>query len=111
MARFVTLILALVIAALTLIPHPPGPQGVPGLDKLLHFIAFAALAMPMAYARPAAWRAVALTVLAYGGVIEIVQPFVGRGAEWADLLADALGAFGGAYLAARLGRLRRAPAQ
>jgi VanZ family protein len=30
--------------------------------------------------------------VAFGGLIEIVQPYVGRGAEWADLVADGLGA-------------------
>lgn len=107
MARILTLVLALTIAALTLMPHPPGPQGIPGMDKFVHLVAFALLAMPMAYASPARWRTVALCVLAYGGLIEIVQPVTGRGAEWLDLLADGLGAFGGAWLAARTSRLRK----
>jgi VanZ family protein len=33
-----------------------------------------------------------ITAVAFGGLIEIVQPYVGRGAEWADLVADGLGA-------------------
>lgn len=107
MARLLTLILAVAIAALTLLPHPPGPPGVPGMDKLVHLLAFAALAAPLAWRYPRHWPAVALAALAYGGMIEIVQPSIGRSAEWADVLADGLGAFGGAWLAARLGRARR----
>lgn len=107
MARLLTLILAVVIAALTLLPHPPGPPGVPGMDKLVHLLAFAALAAPLAWRYPRHWSVVALAALAYGGMIEIVQPSIGRSAEWADVLADGLGAFGGAWLAARLGRARR----
>lgn len=107
MARVLTLILALAIAALTLTPHSPGPPGVPGMDKLVHLLAFAALAAPLAWRYPRYWAGVALAALAYGGVIEIVQPHVGRTAEGADLLADGLGAFGGAWLAARLARSRQ----
>ncbi|MEQ8902407.1 MAG: VanZ family protein [Roseovarius sp.] len=106
MTRYLTLALALIIAVLTLTPSSV-QGGVPGLDKLAHFLAFGALAAPLAFAYPRHWRAVALVVLAYGGMIEIVQPFTGRSAEWADLLADGLGAFLGAWGAARLGRRRR----
>lgn len=107
MARLLTLILAVAIAVLTLMPHPPGPPGVPGMDKLVHLLAFAALVAPLAWRYPRYWAAVAFAALAYGGLIELVQPHVGRSAEWADVLADALGAFGGAWLAARLGRVRQ----
>jgi len=107
LTHYATLALALIIAALTLSPVTPGPQGLPGLDKLAHVLAFGALAAPLAFAYPRHWRAVALAVLAYGGMIEIVQPFTGRSAEWADLLADGLGAFLGAWGAARIGRRRR----
>ncbi|KNX41715.1 VanZ like family protein [Roseovarius tolerans] len=108
MIHCVTLVLALIIATLTLLQVTPGPQGLPGLDKLAHFLAFGALAAPLAFAYPRHWRAVALAVLAYGGLIEIVQPYMGRSAEWADLLADGVGAFLGAWGAVRIGRGRRA---
>jgi VanZ family protein len=77
---------------------------VPGLDKLAHLLAFGAVAAPLAWRFPQHWVRVALLVLVYGGVIEIVQPAFGRGAEWGDLLADGIGAFGGAFMAARLRR-------
>lgn len=108
MPRYLTLALALIIAVLTLVPTPPGPPGLSWMDKLAHFVAFGALAAPIAWRYPAQWRAVALAALAYGGAIEIVQPYMGRSAEWADLLADGLGAVAGAWLAARVGRTRRA---
>jgi VanZ family protein len=110
MAILASLFLAALVAVLTLSPAPPGPEGVPGLDKLAHLLAFGAVAAPLAWRFPQHWRRVALIVLVYGGVIEIVQPAFGRSAEWADLLADGIGAFGGAFLAARLRRatIRRA---
>jgi VanZ family protein len=102
MAPALTAFFALVIALLTLLPQAPDPQGIPGFDKLAHTAAFAVLAMPMAWCHPHRWRAVALAVLAYGGAIEIVQPFTGRTASWGDLLADGTGAVAGAVLASRL---------
>lgn len=101
MAHALTAFLVLVIALLTLMPQVSGPQGIPGFDKLAHVTAFAALAMPLSWRYPHRWRCVVLVTLAYGGLIEIMQPLTGRSAEWADMLADGTGAFAGAFAAAR----------
>lgn len=106
MAHALTAFLALAIALLTLIPQVPGPEGIPGFDKLAHFMAFAVLAAPLAWRYPHLWRTVALATLAYGGLIEIIQPMTGRSAEWGDLLTDGAGAFVGAFAASRLGKRR-----
>jgi VanZ family protein len=57
----------------------------------MHALAFALLVLPLGWAdiRSTLW--LAPLALAYGGAIEVLQPFVGRGAEWGDLLADAAG--------------------
>lgn len=60
-------------------------------DKISHVLAFACLGFPLAAAgthRPI-W--IFLAGLAYGAIIEIIQPSFGRTAEWADLAADAAG--------------------
>lgn len=105
------LVLACVIAVLTLMPVPPGTGGFPGLDKLAHFVAFGVLAMPLSWRYPRFWGGIALLTLAYGGLIEMVQPLTGRQAEWGDLLANAAGAVGGAWAAARLAVRREAGAE
>lgn len=102
----VTTVLAVIIAVLTLAPMPSG--GPAGADKIYHVLAFACLAFPLPLVRPrfAVW--VILGVIAYGGVIEVIQPFFGRQAEWADLVADGVGAILGASVARHLAlRLRR----
>lgn len=81
---------ALVILVTTLAP----PQTIRGFgvgDKVAHLTAFAALVMPVAclYRRALPWL-LPLAIL-FGAGIEVVQPFVGRDAEFADLLADAIG--------------------
>ena len=82
--------LAIVIAILTLTPSLRPPD-VGGPDKLYHVIAFGALMLPCAilYPRSLAWLLPA--ALAFGGAIEIIQPWVGRSGEWVDLVADAVG--------------------
>ncbi|MDO5736483.1 MAG: VanZ family protein [Propionibacteriaceae bacterium] len=93
-AMVMTVVLAAVIAFLTL--RPPIETGMPaGSDKLYHFIAFAALSFPLALVRPR-WSAGLLVLFtAYGAAIEIIQPYMGRSGEWADLLADVTGILGG----------------
>lgn len=92
MARVLTLLLALGIAVTTLMPSTSGASSLLGLDKLAHLVAFAVLVLPMSLRAPRQWPLIWITAVAFGGLIEIVQPYVGRGAEWADLVADGLGA-------------------
>lgn len=104
-----TFAIAGVIAILTLMPASDLPRRVPGTDKLHHFLAFAALVFPALAVRPSAARWILPLAIAYGGLIELIQPYFGRSAEWGDFVADALGAFAGALagLAAHRLWLRR----
>ena len=97
----ISLIVATVIGWLTLMPAEDLPAA-PGSDKLHHFIAFAALVLPVAAVRPRfSYWAVPLAV-AYGGAIELIQPHFGRNGEWGDFLANTAGALAGAALGALL---------
>ena len=103
----VTAVLAAVIAVLTLAQLPVHQNGVPGSDKVHHLLAFAALAFPLSAARPRLAPWVVLGVVAYGALIEIIQPYTGRHAEWGDLVADAGGAILGSVAGAAAGLWRR----
>lgn len=61
-------------------------------DKAKHFIVFYVLTALAITALPASrfWR-IGLVLLAFGGMIEVLQAFVGRDAAWGDVLADACG--------------------
>ncbi|SEK79914.1 hypothetical protein [Roseovarius nanhaiticus] len=104
-AIFLTVLIALALAIATLSPGMPaiGPQG---SDKWQHFAGFALLVLPLGYARPDWGLRILIGAAAFGGVIELIQPNVGRAAEWADLVADIAGAAAG-ILAMRLLTLRR----
>lgn len=82
----------LAVTVLALSPAPP-PAANLGWDKLNHLAAFVVLGLLARLAWPAQqlgrW---ALGLLVYGGLLEIAQGLTpNRQAEWADLLADALG--------------------
>ena len=106
LALIVTLLLAAAMAVATLMPLPAG-TGLPGSDKTHHILGFALLALPMASVRPRAMLWLAPLLAAYGGAIEIVQPFVGRGRELADWLADLAGVGLGTLAGMGLGRAWR----
>jgi len=69
-------------------PSVQGPET--GFDKVLHFTAYFGLAAIATIAigrrRAALWAAFALAT--FGGILEIVQSFVGRDAEWGDEFAN-----------------------
>jgi len=101
-----TAILWLLITASSLWPVELLPQ-VAGGDKTHHFIAYAALVFPVAFVRPRQWLLVFFLLLAWGGVIELIQPYVNRWGEWLDLAANTAGACLGLLLAEVLRRLIR----
>ena len=95
--------LVVAVSYLALTPKPPhGAES--GLDKVAHLLTFMALAFSGCLAFPASRgtrTALPFALLAYGGLIEVVQLFVpGRSAEWGDLLADGIGIAFGIGLAA-----------
>lgn len=64
---------------------------------MLHFTAYFGLAaiatVGLGRARAAIWGAFALVI--FGGILEIVQSFVGRDAEWLDEVANTIGVCAG----------------
>ncbi|MFK5997176.1 MAG: VanZ family protein [Rhodobacterales bacterium] len=85
-----TAILAMLIAYLTLTPVS-APDLFSGVDKIYHIIAFAALLIPSAYLyRPVLYYTLPCAIL-FGGMIEIIQPYVNRTGDMADFAADIIG--------------------
>jgi len=81
----------LTVFILALLPDPD-PRLSTGWDKGNHLLAFAALAFLGGAARLVRRPTVALGLLGYGMLIELLQGLSGyRFAECADLLADGLG--------------------
>ena len=83
---------------------PPAPEG---SDKLVHFIAFAALAFPLARTGRFGLLPVFLGASAFGGVIELIQPSFNRSADVNDWVADIVGVILGIGLGLLYRRLRK----
>jgi hypothetical protein len=63
-------------------------------DKLMHVLAFGYLtgAFAVVYSRWTTWLRTAGTMLAYAGLIEVVQAFIPyRSCSWLDMMADGIG--------------------
>jgi VanZ family protein len=99
-------LLAGVVFIIAVAPIPEG--GPPGSDKVEHFLAFVVLTLGagLAYPRTPLWLPAAM-LIAYGGLIELVQglPFVGRDCSLWDWLTDIAGVMAGVAVLA-LSRLR-----
>jgi VanZ family protein len=88
-------VLAAAILCLALAPASDAMPGT-GWDKSNHLIAFALLTVSGLHAYPSRAAAVLSGVLAYGGLIELVQLFTPyRTGEWSDLLVDGIGVLAG----------------
>jgi VanZ family protein len=96
--RFLALLTLICIAILSLLPAENLPK-VRGVDKTHHFLAYVALAFPVALRQAKHWQLILVGFFMFSGLIELIQPYVNRQGEWLDLLANALGLFTGAIIA------------
>ena len=86
-----TLIFSLILTVAMLWPLDQPPPTPEGGDKLVHVIAFAALAFPLARTGRLGLLPVFIGASTFGGVIELVQPSFNRSADFNDWIADLVG--------------------
>ena len=102
-----TAIVAITLTVAMLWPLDAPPPAPEGSDKLVHFIAFAALAFPLARTGRLGLVAVFIGASAFGGLIELIQPTFNRSADLGDWIADTVGVVIGIGAALLYRRLRR----
>ena len=95
--KLVTIFLLLIIAFLSLYPLPELP-GVPGTDKTHHLVAYFLLALPSGLKKPNKWILFIYLFIIFGGVIEMIQPYVNRYGEWLDFFANTIGVISGFFV-------------
>ena len=86
-----TLIVTIILTVALLWPLDQPPPAPEGSDKLVHLIAFAALAFPLARTGRIGLLPVLIGASAFGGLIELVQPNFNRSADVNDWIADVFG--------------------
>ena len=102
-----TIIMTLTLTVAMLWPIEAPPPAPEGSDKLVHFIAFAALAFPLAHTGRIGLLPVFVGASAFGGAIELIQPSFNRSADVNDWIADVVGVVLGIGCGLLYRRLRR----
>ena len=102
-----TLIMTTVLTVAMLWPIHQPPPAPDGSDKVVHLIAFAALAFPLARTGRIGLAPVLIGASVYGGIIELIQPSFGRSADMQDWIADIAGVALGIVLALLYRRFRQ----
>ena len=102
-----TIIVTLTLTVGMLWPLETPPPAPDGSDKLVHFVAFAALAFPLARTARFGLLPVFVGASAFGGAIELIQPSFNRSADLNDWVADIVGVVLGIGLGLLYRRLRK----
>ena len=100
----VTIILFMIITLLSLAPiQLSGSIGPVSVDKTYHVLAYFCLVFPLSLSRPSLTIWVALGVMVYSGLIELVQYLFGREPSWGDFIANGIGVIVGVAIARQMG--------
>ena len=67
-------------------------------DKTHQLVAYFLLAFPSGLIKPKKWVLFISFFILFGGVIEIIQPYVNRYGEWLDFFANTIGVFTGFFV-------------
>jgi len=102
-----TIIVTTVLTVAMLWPLEAPPPAPEGSDKLVHFVAFAALAFPSARTGRFGLLPVFIGASAFGGIIELIQPSFNRSADFNDWVADIVGVVIGIGCGLLYRRMRR----
>ena len=102
-----TLIVSTILTLAMLWPINQPPPSPDVSDKVVHLIAFAALAFPLARTGRIGLIPVFAGASVFGGLIEFIQPSFGRSADMQDWIADIAGIAIGIALALLYRKLRK----
>ena len=102
-----TIIVTLALSVAMLWPLEAPPPAPEGSDKLVHFVAFATLAFPLARTGRFGLLPVFVGASAFGGAIELMQPSFNRSADINDWIADIVGVLLGISCGLLYRRIRR----
>ena len=92
----VTIFLLIAITFLSLYPLTELTES-QGIDKIYHLVAYFLLALPSGLKKPNNWVLFVFLFIIFGGVIEMIQPYVNRYGEWLDFFANTIGVFIGFF--------------
>ena len=74
-------------------------------DKVQHLIGYGLIMFPIALRKPKHWLWMAISIVLWSGAIELIQPYMNRYGEWADLAANTGGIIIATLLAALFAKM------
>lgn len=95
--KFITTLYLFIIISISLYPHEGISHNETIHDKFYHFIAYLFLTIPVSLNKPKYFFSLYLFFIVLGGFVEFLQPYFNRKQELADLIANILGIFIGAF--------------
>ena len=88
--KIITLVNLIFITVLSIYPLPEFPKNM-GTDKTHHLIAYCSLTLCVCIVQPNNYKKYILFFILYGGLIEVVQPYVNRYGEFLDFVYNTFG--------------------
>jgi VanZ family protein len=76
----------------------PKPQELQETDKTFHLVAYFLLALPTGLKKQNKWVLFIFLFIIFGGVIEMIQPYINRHGEWLDFFANTIGVISGFFV-------------
>ena len=95
--KSLTIFLLLAITVFSLFPLSKLPE-FPGTDKTHHLIAYFFLAFPSGLRNPNKRVLLIYLFIIFGGLIEMIQPYVNRHDDWLDFFANITGVVFGFFI-------------
>ena len=89
----------MMITFLSLYNNPiSNPLELPELEKIFHFFAYFFLALFLGIKKPNQSILFILFYMVFGGLVELVQPYVNRHNEWFDFIVNNIGIISGFFV-------------
>ncbi|MDA8755378.1 VanZ family protein [Candidatus Pseudothioglobus singularis] len=85
------------VAFLSLYPLPELSE-FQGTNKTYHLVAYFLLALPSGLKKPNKWVLSIYLFIIFGGVIEMIQPYINRYGEWLDFFSNTIGVIFGFFV-------------
>lgn len=97
-AVLITVLLIILVGFMALTPLSRLPIRPVGGDFFHHMLAFGSICFFIATVKPKDSFWLMLFCVVYGGLIEIIQPYIYRYGEWSDFIANVIGSGFGIFL-------------
>jgi len=99
---FLFLFFLIIIGVASLWPRVNLQTGISFHDKIFHLIAYFSLSLPVFISNSKSIKMIVVFIIFYGGLLEVIQPYINRSCDIYDFIANVLGLCFAYYIFLRL---------